>query len=94
MLTYAGIFIAFMGFAAGLFFILWRLLKFEQSPTGFTTLAALITFLGGVQLIGIGVLGIRTAVPEEPAPEAFDRPVPKLPSINSVEKYTGTFVLS
>lgn len=57
LLTYTGIFVAFMGFAAGLFFILWRLFKFEQSPTGFTTLAALITFLGGVQLIGIGVLG-------------------------------------
>lgn len=57
MLTYMGFFIACMGFAAGLFFILWRLFKFEQSPTGFTTLAALITFIGGVQLIGIGVLG-------------------------------------
>lgn len=57
LLTYAGIFVAFMGFAAGIFFILWRLLQFEQSPTGFTTLACLITFLGGVQLIGIGVLG-------------------------------------
>jgi glycosyltransferase involved in cell wall biosynthesis len=57
LLTYAGIFVACMGFAAGLFFILWRLFQFEKSPTGFTTLAALITFLGGVQLIGIGVLG-------------------------------------
>lgn len=57
VLTYVGIFVAFMGFAAGLFFILWRLFQFERSPTGFTTLAALITFIGGVQLIGIGVLG-------------------------------------
>ncbi|MBI5691448.1 MAG: glycosyltransferase family 2 protein [Verrucomicrobia bacterium] len=57
MLTYTGVFVACMGFAAGLFFILWRLFQFERSPTGFTTLAALITFLGGVQLIGIGVLG-------------------------------------
>jgi glycosyltransferase involved in cell wall biosynthesis len=57
LLTYAGVFVAFMGFAAGIFFILWRLFQFEQSPTGFTTLACLITFLGGVQLIGIGVLG-------------------------------------
>lgn len=57
VLTYCGIFVACMGFAAGLFFILWRLFQFERSPTGFTTLAALITFLGGVQLIGIGVLG-------------------------------------
>ena len=29
----------------------------ETAPTGFTTLAALVLFLGGVQLIGIGVLG-------------------------------------
>jgi glycosyltransferase involved in cell wall biosynthesis len=56
-LTYVGIFVACMGFAAGLFFILWRLFKFETSPTGFTTLAALVTFIGGVQLIGIGILG-------------------------------------
>lgn len=57
LVTYAGALVACLGFAAGLFFILWRLLDFERSPTGFTTLAALITFLGGVQLIGIGILG-------------------------------------
>ena len=57
MLTYAGIFVAFMGFAGGLFFVLWRLLGFENSQQGFTTLVTLVLFLGGVQLIGIGVLG-------------------------------------
>lgn len=57
LVTYAGMLVACLGFAAGLFFVLWRLLDFERSPTGFTTLAALITFLGGVQLIGIGILG-------------------------------------
>ncbi|MFM9029873.1 MAG: glycosyltransferase family 2 protein [Opitutaceae bacterium] len=57
MVTYAGMLVACLGFAAGLFFVLWRLLDFERSPTGFTTLAALIAFLGGVQLIGIGILG-------------------------------------
>ena len=57
LVTYAGMLVACLGFAAGLFFIFWRLLDFERSPTGFTTLAALITFLGGVQLIGIGILG-------------------------------------
>ncbi len=56
-LTYAGIFVACLGFIAGLFFTLWRLLGNETSQQGFTTLAVLITFLGGVQLIGIGVLG-------------------------------------
>ena len=57
VLTYAGVFIAFMGFAAGLFFILWRLTGNERAFTGFTTLIALVLFLGGVQLIGIGILG-------------------------------------
>jgi hypothetical protein len=46
-----------MGFAAGIFFILWRLLGFENSQQGFTTLITIVLFLGGVQLIGIGVLG-------------------------------------
>lgn len=57
MVTYAGMFTAFMGFAGGLFFILWRLLGFENSQQGFTTLVTLVLFLGGVQLVGIGVLG-------------------------------------
>lgn len=57
LLTYCGIFVAFLGFAGGLFFILWRLLGMESSQQGFTTLVTLVLFLGGVQLIGIGVLG-------------------------------------
>ena len=57
LLTYVGLFIAFMGFAGGLFFILWRVLGFENSQQGFTTLVVLVLFLGGIQLIGIGVLG-------------------------------------
>ena len=57
LLTYAGLFIAFMGFAIGLFFIGRRLLGLEIAFTGFTTIATLVLFLGGVQLIGIGVLG-------------------------------------
>jgi dolichol-phosphate mannosyltransferase len=57
MLTYAGVFIALMGFAGGLFFILWRIFGFENSQQGFTTLVTLVLFLGGVQLVGIGVLG-------------------------------------
>lgn len=57
MLTYAGMFIAGLGFAVGLFFVCKRLLGIETASTGFTTLVTLILFLGGVQLIGIGVLG-------------------------------------
>ncbi|MEQ1771106.1 MAG: hypothetical protein ABL879_14830 [Devosia sp.] len=37
--------------------ILKRLIDIETAPTGFTTIAALVLFLGGVQLIGIGILG-------------------------------------
>ncbi len=57
LLTYAGLFIAGLGFAVGLFFICKRLLGIEVAQTGFTTLVTLLLFLGGVQLIGIGLLG-------------------------------------
>lgn len=57
LLTYAGLVISLCGFSLGLFFILKRLLGVEVAQTGFTTLVTLVLFLGGVQLIGIGVLG-------------------------------------
>ncbi len=56
-LTYTGIFVSGLGFALGLFFIVKRLLGIETASTGFTTLVSVVTFLGGIQLIGIGVLG-------------------------------------
>ena len=57
LLTYSGIFVGFVGFCLGLYYVVKRLIKIETAPTGFTTLAALVLFLGGVQLIAIGVLG-------------------------------------
>ena len=57
LLTYAGVFIGTIGFCVGIYYIVKRLINIETAPTGFTTLAALILFLGGVQLIAIGVLG-------------------------------------
>jgi glycosyltransferase involved in cell wall biosynthesis len=57
MLTYIGLLIAGCGFAVGLFFVIRRLLGQEIAFTGFTTLVTLVLFIGGVQLIGIGVLG-------------------------------------
>jgi glycosyltransferase involved in cell wall biosynthesis len=57
VLTYAGVFIAFMGFAAAMFYAVRRLLNIETAPTGYTTLVTVVLLLGGVQLIGIGVLG-------------------------------------
>jgi glycosyltransferase involved in cell wall biosynthesis len=57
LLTYCGLFIAGMGFAIGVFFVVRRIIGIETAATGFTTLVTLVLFLGGVQLIGIGVLG-------------------------------------
>lgn len=57
LLTVSGMFIAGVGFAVGLFFIVRRLMGIEIAQMGFTTLVTLVLFLGGVQLIGIGVLG-------------------------------------
>jgi glycosyltransferase involved in cell wall biosynthesis len=57
LLTYSGIVIGLMGFGLGIYYVVKRLVKIETAPTGFTTLAALVLFLGGVQLIAIGVLG-------------------------------------
>lgn len=57
MLTYVGLLIAGGGFSVGLFFVIRRLLGQEIAFTGFTTLVTLMLFIGGVQLIGIGVLG-------------------------------------
>jgi glycosyltransferase involved in cell wall biosynthesis len=56
-LTYAGVFVGTCGFTLGIYYIVKRLIDIETAPTGFTTLAALVLFLGGIQLIGIGVLG-------------------------------------
>lgn len=57
LLTYCGLFIAGIGFSLGTFFAVRRLMGIEIAQTGFTTLAVLILFLGGIQLIAIGVLG-------------------------------------
>jgi len=57
LLTYCGLSVAGIGFVIGVFFAVRRILGIETAQTGFTTLVTLVLFLGGVQLIGIGVLG-------------------------------------
>ena len=57
LLTFTGIIIANTGFAAAIFYAMRRILGIETAPTGYTTLVTLLLFIGGVQLIGIGVLG-------------------------------------
>ncbi|MBT5901703.1 MAG: glycosyltransferase family 2 protein [Opitutaceae bacterium] len=55
--SYVGVFVALVGFGLGAFYTLRRLVGIEVAQTGFTTLVTLVLFLGGIQLIGIGVLG-------------------------------------
>ena len=52
-----GICISFVGFFMAIFFIIRRLAGIEIAQTGFTTLVTLMLFLGGVQLIAVGVIG-------------------------------------
>lgn len=56
-LTYSGLLIALIGFSAAVFYAVRRMIDVETAPTGYTTLVTIVLFLGGVQLIGIGILG-------------------------------------
>lgn len=55
--SYTGLLVALSGFGLGVFYTVRRLLGIEIAQTGFTTLVILVLFIGGIQLIGIGVLG-------------------------------------
>jgi dolichol-phosphate mannosyltransferase len=57
LMTWMGVVICLIGFALANFFIWRRLLGIEHALTGFTTLVTIVLFLGGIQLVGIGVLG-------------------------------------
>lgn len=57
MMTAMGVLVSAIGFTLACFFILRRLLGIEIAQTGFTTLVTLVLFLGGVQLVAIGLLG-------------------------------------
>jgi glycosyltransferase involved in cell wall biosynthesis len=54
--TYLGLAIAFAAFALGAF-IVGRVLYLGRDLPGYASLITVVLFLGGVQLIGIGVLG-------------------------------------
>jgi len=57
IMTSTGILISAIGFLLACFFITRRLIGIEIAQTGFTTLVVLMLFLGGIQLIAIGLLG-------------------------------------
>jgi dolichol-phosphate mannosyltransferase len=55
--TYLGFACAAVGFVTALFFIARRLFFHDPAVTGFTTLLTMMMFIGGVQLVTIGILG-------------------------------------
>lgn len=57
VMTMTGAVISAAGFALACIFVIKRLIGIEIAQTGFTTLVTLVLFLGGVQLIAIGLLG-------------------------------------
>ena len=57
LMVLAGSVICALGFALAARFVIRRLAGVEQAQMGFTTLVTLILFMGGVQLVSIGLLG-------------------------------------
>ncbi|MBW1862280.1 MAG: glycosyltransferase family 2 protein [Deltaproteobacteria bacterium] len=57
IMTVFGVFISTFAFILACIFIIKRLAGIEIAQTGFTTLVTLILFMGGVQLVAIGLLG-------------------------------------
>lgn len=54
--TYVGLLVAVLALLYGVF-VIWKALVFGDSVKGYPSLMAVILFLGGVQLISVGVLG-------------------------------------
>ena len=57
MMTYIGMLVSFSGFCLAIWYIGRRLMGYEIAQIGFTTLVTLVLFLGGLQLIALGMLG-------------------------------------
>ena len=57
IMTATGICISSVGFFLASMFVIRRLAGIEIAQTGFTTLVTVVLFLGGVQLIAIGLVG-------------------------------------
>jgi dolichol-phosphate mannosyltransferase len=57
LMTFTGVLVSAAGFLLATLFVFKRLMGIETAQTGFTTLVTLLLFLGGVQLIAIGLLG-------------------------------------
>lgn len=57
LMTGLGLLISTVGFVLAMFFVMKRLMGVETAQTGFTTLVTLVLFLGGIELVAVGLLG-------------------------------------
>jgi polyisoprenyl-phosphate glycosyltransferase len=57
LMVLAGSIICVAGFALAMRFVIRRLAGIEQAQMGFTTIVTVVLFLGGVQLVSIGLIG-------------------------------------
>ncbi|HMF61566.1 MAG TPA: hypothetical protein VK595_14395, partial [Vicinamibacterales bacterium] len=57
LMVMVGSIICVMAFLLASIFVIRRLAGIEQAQMGFTTLVTLVLFMGGVQLLSIGLLG-------------------------------------
>lgn len=55
---YSGIIISFFSFSYGIFAILKKIIAPQNIPIGYTDIITVLTFLGGIQLIFIGIIGM------------------------------------
>lgn len=57
IVSISGIIFSSLGFLLTLLIILSKIFFPDQAPKGFTTIACLVTFFSGLQLLGIGIIG-------------------------------------
>jgi glycosyltransferase involved in cell wall biosynthesis len=56
-----GLVVTFLAFALGVFLVVERFLRPETVVSGWTSMLVVVLFLGGVQLVSVGLLGAYTA---------------------------------
>jgi glycosyltransferase involved in cell wall biosynthesis len=57
LVTLAGVFVATLGFLLSGYIVVMKVLYPEHAPQGYTTVATLLTFFSGIQLLSLGVIG-------------------------------------
>ena len=72
MSFYCGLFFSFFSFLFAIYTIVVRLMTPEKVPLGYTDIIVMITFIGGIQLIFLGVLGLYISKVFE---QVKDRPI-------------------